>query len=73
MLITYALALIGSGFLITSFNTISKTVVTIFDTNVISVNGCNLMFYFMFVPANFIIVKLIDIFGFKFCVISLIN
>ena len=71
MLAVYASAQMGGGFLLTSFNAISKTVVRVFDSNVIEVNLCNLMFYFLFVPANFIVVKSVDKFGLKVCVIHL--
>ena len=64
----YALALMAGGFLITAFNAIGKTVIEIFDTYVLTVNLCNLMFYFLFVPANFIVVKCVDKFGMRYSV-----
>lgn len=61
----------AGGFLITGFNAIGKTVVDVFDTHVLTVNLCNLMFYFLFVPGNFVVVKVVDRIGMRYSVISL--
>lgn len=65
---TYALALMGSGFLITSFITIARTIVAIFNTHPILITLTNLIFCFVFLPGNFIVVYCLDKFGMRFCV-----
>jgi hypothetical protein len=60
--------MIGTGFPITGFTSIATEIVRIFDTHDLTVNMCMLIFYFMYVPMNFIVVKTIEKLGLRACV-----
>lgn len=62
------MALMASGFLITSFNVIGQTLVVLFNTHPLAITLANLLFSFAFVPGNFVVVKCLDKFGLRFCV-----
>jgi hypothetical protein len=60
--------MIGTGFPITGFTSVATQIVSMFDTHPLTVNMCMLIFYFMYVPMNLVVVKSIEKLGLRWTV-----
>jgi len=63
------MGLLSNGFLMVGFSPISTTVAITYNCPQIVVDAQVLMFLFMFIPANFLVIKVLDKYGLRACLL----
>lgn len=64
----FATSLIASGFCMVGFSPVGAVLAEIYEAPAILVNLCVLLYLIAFLPANFIVIKVLDVYGIRTCV-----
>ena len=68
MLASFSACVISSSFCMNGFAPIASLLSKTFDVDILAVNMCNILQMIAYVPMNFIVISILDLYGCKICV-----